>query len=285
MKKLCAVVVTGIFLVLVSNRAYSQNAYSPVKASSIKPYHLTITFYKTTNLVFPYSIKSVDRGSRDILVQKAKAVENVLQIKAGRPDFQETNLTVITADGRLYSYVIKYADNPAMLTIQFANNTAIVKPAALFSTAGMNEATIQANAEKVAGENGNGRGPKDKKFGMGLKLNDMYIGDDVMFCQFKLKNRSNISYDIEQIRFFIRDQKNNKRTATQELEIKPLYVYGNPSTVAGQSERIFVFSLAKFTIPDKKYLAVQFMEKSGGRHLSLKIHNKRLVRSETLPSL
>ncbi|CAN5856758.1 conjugative transposon protein TraN [soil metagenome] len=285
MKKIRAAVVTGIFLLLMSNNCLSQNAFLSVKALSIDPYPLVITFYKTTNLVFPYAIKSVDRGSRDVLVQKAKAVENVLQLKAGKPNFEETNLTVITADGKLYSYVLNYADNPAVLTIQFTTNTDLVKPAALFSAAGLNEATIQANAGKVAGEKGSGWGPKDKKYGMRLQLNGMFIKDDVMFCRFKLQNRSNISYDIDQVRLFIRDQKKNKRTATQELEIKPLYLHGDLSTISGQSDKVFVFALPKFTIPDRKYLVVQLMEKSGGRHLDLKVYNKTLVRSETLPSL
>src|SRR5690349_24921209 len=38
----------------------------------------------STSLIFKNSIKSVDRGSQDILAQKAKDVENVLQVKADR---------------------------------------------------------------------------------------------------------------------------------------------------------------------------------------------------------
>src|SRR3546814_18758334 len=69
----------------------------------IEPGYLSVSYDKTTNLVFPYNIKSVDRGTRDVLVQKARNVENVLQVKAGHEAFTETNLTVITADGHLYS--------------------------------------------------------------------------------------------------------------------------------------------------------------------------------------
>lgn len=283
MRKVSAVV-TGILLFLMSSQAFSQHASQAGKAAVIAPYHLAITFYKTTNLVFPYAIKSVDRGSRDILVQKAKAVENILQIKAGKPNFEETNLTVITADGQLYSYVLSYSDNPSVLTIRFAANADTAEPDAFFSETGTSEATIQNDAAKIAGEKGNVRAQKDKKYGMQLQLNGLYIRDDVLYCQVRLQNNSNIRYDVDQLRFYIRDQKRSKRTATQELELKPLYVYNGPAAVASQSEQVFVFALPKFTVPDKKYLAVQFIEKNGGRHLSLKVHNKALIRSKILPS-
>ncbi|WP_345158122.1 conjugative transposon protein TraN [Pontibacter saemangeumensis] len=283
MRKVSAVV-TGILLFLMSSQAFSQHAPQAGKAAVIAPYHLAITFYKTTNLIFPYAIKSVDRGSRDVLVQKAKAVENILQIKASKPNFEETNLTVITADGQLYSYVLNYTDSPAVLNIRFAANMDIAKPDAFFPEAGTNEATIQNDAAKIAGEKGNVRGLKDKKYGMRLQLKGTYIRDDVMYYQISLQNQSNIRYDVDQLRFYIRDQKRNKRTATQELELRPLYVYGNPSAVASQSEQVFVFALPKFTVPDKKYLAVQLMEKNGGRHLRLKVYNKTLIRSKMLPS-
>jgi hypothetical protein len=52
--------------------------------TQIRPEPLTIAVGKTTHLIYPFAIKSVDRGSRDILVQKAKGLENILQVKAAR---------------------------------------------------------------------------------------------------------------------------------------------------------------------------------------------------------
>ncbi len=40
-------------------------------SSFVESYCLEVTDNKTTNLIFPSAIKSVDRGSKDILVQKA----------------------------------------------------------------------------------------------------------------------------------------------------------------------------------------------------------------------
>ncbi len=280
MKKISRVIVTGILLVLINLEVFSQNLLQTEKMSVIEPYHLAITFYKTTNLVFPYAIKSVDKGSKDVLVQIAKGVENILQVKAAKLNFDETNVTVITADGKLYSYVLNYANNPSVLNMRFENkkdeaNTVI-------SASHPNEAEIQADAENVLKANRNIRGLKDKTFGIKLQLNGLYINNDVMYYRFKLQNKSNINYDIEQFRFFIRDQEKSKRTAVQELEIKPLYIYGDTSVVASHSERIFVFALPKFTIPDKKYFNIEIMEKSGGRNLKLTVHNKTVLKGKLI---
>lgn len=91
-------------------------------AQQVENKSLTISYNKTTSLIFPFSITSVDRGSKDVLAQKARGVENVLQVKAGRKDFSETNLTVITADGVLHQFMVTYSDTPSTQAMTIAAN-------------------------------------------------------------------------------------------------------------------------------------------------------------------
>lgn len=281
MKKINAVIVTGILLVLINVEVFSQNTLQTEKTSLIEPYHLAITSYKTTNLIFPYAIKSVDRGSKDILVQIAKGVENILQVKAAKSNFDETNLTVITSNGKLYSYIINYTNNPSVLNIQFANAEED-KTNAFLPVTHSNEAEIKADAENAFNADRNIKGLKNRKYGIELQLDGLYINDEVMYYRIKLQNQSNINYDIEQFRFFILDQQKSKRTASQELEVQPLYIQGDTSVVASQSEHVFVYAVPKFTIPDKRYLTIQLMEKNGGRNLKLIIHNKTIMKARLI---
>ncbi len=69
------------------------------------------------------------------------------------------------------------------------------------------------------------------------------------------------------------------------MEQKPVYTAGNLSKVKGSSNTVFVIALEKFTIPDKKYLAVKITEKNGGRHFLLKINNMDIMKSKVLPDL
>ena len=128
-------------------------------------------------------------------------------------------------------------------------------------------------------------GIKDESWDMSVTVAGIYIKDDVIYYQMQFDNQSPIDYDIDLLRFYIRDKKNGKRTAIQETELKPLYIAGNTFQVKANSHNIIVVSLKKFTIPDAKYLAIQIMEKNGGRHLLMKVSNKKIIKAICLPDL
>lgn len=279
MKRISAVMIAGIILLTINNNTFSQDCISGVKTTEIEPYHLTITLFKTTNLIFPYSIKSVDRGSQDVLAQKAKGVENILQVKAGREKFTETNLSVITSDGKLYSFILNYSYNPSLLNISFTKYTTLQETVPLLLS-GNNEAQLQVTSERVANEKRMFHTIHDYQYKIDFRLNGIYIKGDVVFYQLQVKNDSNIDYDIDMLRFSIHDEKKSTRTASQEIEMQPLYVYGDTSVIKGQSKNVIVFALPKFTIPDKKYLFIQLIERNGGRHLQLRVNNRAIVKAK-----
>jgi conjugative transposon TraN protein len=245
-----------------------------------QPFPLELTTLKTTHLVFPYDIVSVDKGSRDILAQKAKGVSNILRVKAQVADFHSTSLSVITSDGKLYSFTVDYAAEPLQLTIEFSGTES--GPHAALDQFQPNQAELSRLAERVMAQPKHLCSIKDKNSGSSIALHGIYIDQDVMFYRLDMTNNSQISYDIGSLRFFIRDKKRAKRTAVQQLEIRPVYVKGDTAVIAGESAHSFVYALPKFTIPDKKYLAIEVMEKNGGRHLELDISGKTLLRASAV---
>lgn len=268
MKKISAVMIMGFFLFI--RMSYAQkfiNTSNRVKI--IHPYSLTISCSKTANIIFPYAIISVDRGSKDLLVQKAEGVQNILQIKAAKQNFLQTNLTVITADGKLNSFIVDYAENPDVLNFSFGANECKDSSFILLET--VNQAEVQKYVTLASVSKNKAGDIKDKRFGICIRLNGLFVHDDVLYLRIGIANRTNINYDIDQLRFYIRDKKKVKRTSSQEIEIKPLYTEGYCSLVAGQTERNFVYAFTKFTIPNKKFLAVELMEKNGGRHMKLAV--------------
>lgn len=282
MKKIKIIVVV-ISLSLVLNSPVFSQSLSEEKYEVIEPGHLEVTYYKTTNLVFPFPVRSVDRGSSGILVQKAKEVDNILQVKAGEKGFEETNLSVVTSDGKLYCFIVNYADKPDELMLVFnatveMNATGHVKGQAVFSSGSPNEEKIQSSAKWVAFSEKNIHGVKSKEYGIKVKLTGLYIREGVMYFQIKLNNTSDINYDIARFRFSIQDQKIARRTASQEIELKPLYIQGDTGTISHQDSHVFVYVFPKFTIPDKKYLLIQLTEKNSGRHLKLQVHNKTIMK-------
>lgn len=280
MKKISAVMVMGFSLFITFLSARAQQAAGNIQFRSIEPYQVAISYSKTTNIIFPYAIISVDRGSKDVLAQKAKGVENILQIKAAKEGFAETNLTVVTADGKLNSFLIDYADQPSILNLSL--NDSQPKNTIFLSPENINQAIVERYPKIAFLSKKKVRRIKDKDFGIRFRMNGLFIKDDVMYMRMNIENQSNINYDIDQLRFFIRDQKKAKRTATQEIELSPVFIYNNTDKVEGQTANTIVFALPKFTIPDKKYLAIQLMEKDGGRHLELHLKNKTIVKAVPL---
>lgn len=269
----------GIFLLITVFKAQAQtNTTSQIKA--IEPYHVAVTFSKTTNIIFPYSIVSVDIGSQDVLAQKAKGAENILQIKAAKEGFPQTNISIITGDGTLTSFLVDYAEQPAVLNLSLSIEEKKNSSCILSET--VNEADVQKYAKLASVSKEKINSVKDKRFGIRVKLNGLFIHDNVMYLRISIANKTNINYGIDQLRFYIRDQKKAKRTATQELEINPLYIKGDTAVIVGQTESVLVYAVPKFTIPDRKYLIIELMEKNGGRHLKIKVRNKTIIQAKLL---
>lgn len=282
MKKLIIMIVCCVYI----------TAYAQTKTAFIEPYHLDVASNKTTNLIFPFTVQSVDRGSADILVQKANGTENILHVKAGKNDFEETNLTVITTDGKLYSFLIDYSNAPEHLNIIFqkgeqadtiknASSGTIVHEQniadAQFSKEKNNAGVLESIAKKVVVKKKMFHHLRDEHAEMKLQLRGLYISNDMFYFQFAIHNKSNVSYDIDAIRFSIRDKKKAKRTAFQENELNSLYQYGNLQAIKGKNRNVFVIAVPKFTVGDHKYLDVHVLEKNGGRELHLKLKNKHIM--------
>lgn len=274
MKKKSAAWISGIMMFLIALSSYAQET----RTTQIKSDELSISSIKTTNLVFPYAIKSVDKGSRDILVQKAIGVENVLQVKAARALFPETNLTVVTADGSLYSYLLNYAEKPLLLNIRMDQTGDKPSPMAVFNANETND-LLQGRAQKVWNKRNTIERKGDHSNGIRISIKGIYVNGDELYFQLGLENTSVIDYDIKMLRFFIVDKKKSKRTTSQELAIDPVYILGDTRLLRTNTEHTMVVTVPKFTIPDKKAFIVQMQENNGGRNLRISIENKDLLKA------
>lgn len=230
---------------------------------------LSISTDKTTSLIFPFPIKYVDRGTRDILVQPVKEDERILLVKAASKQFAETNLSVVTGDGNVYEFTVNYTPQPSVLVLHLPPNK---------------KATISAYANAIL-NNPPRRISKVEHGAVITKLSGIYIKDDVIYYQLEIHNHSPLDFDIELLKFFITDKKRSKRSSVQENELVPLYVAGNRSKVKAYNFSVVVVALDKFTIPDAKFLGIQLMEKNGGRHFNLKVYNQQILKARMLPEL
>jgi conjugative transposon TraN protein len=246
--------------------------------------NVEVTFNKTTSIVFPAPITSVDRGSRDVLVQKVKGVNNVLQLKAGRANFKETNLTVITNNAKLHHFLVGYSEAPKTFTIQAMRlEEEQLGSLPILLPTEMTDTDLDRYANHILNSPHNGKLKSTSKHNMELALEGIYIQGNIMFYELAITNDSNIPFHTDMLQFYVKDKQRMKRTASQEVVEVPLHHVGNSEVIAGKTTTDIVFALPKFTIPDAKLLAIELTEKRGGRHLRLDLHNKIIVKALPIP--
>ena len=231
---------------------------------------LDLSTDKTTSLIFSCPILHVDRGTKDVLALPVQGAANILLVKAAAKNFPSTNLSVVTRDGNVYCFPVQYSEHPSGWVYRLPVPSG---------------ASLSTYADVLLDNPPTMRSIRSTKGAVSALVKGIYIKGRTMFCQLEIINHSPLDYELESLRFFLRDQKTARRTALQEIEQQPLLLRGETAQVKASNKSTIVVALEKSTLPDGKYLAVEIMEKGGGRHLQLKIKNRHILRALTLPDL
>ena len=271
-----------------------RSGQAQIPQSEITPRQVEVSFNKTTHLIFPAPVQYVDLGSTDIIADKAAGAANVVRLKAAVRDFQaETNLTVITADGRFYAFDVRYADDPGQLSIRIMNDLqaqipegkAPTVPVRLDALDGDDAARIDSAMEQIY----NNDKPQIKhigykRYGLQTLLTGIYIDSEGwLYFGIEMRNDSRIPFDIDHIRMYVRDKRLPRRTAVQDIEIVPVRRLHPLSEIdTGKTGRT-VWAIPKMTIPDGKALHIDIYERGGGRHKSLRVENRDILAAKPIP--
>jgi hypothetical protein len=114
---------------------------------------------------------------------------------------------------------------------------------------------------------------------MELMLQGVYLRDSLLWLNLRLENHSPIGYKPEYIRWCIRDRKQQRRTAVQELPLKPVYV-SPVEVLPGDSSRVLLAAFRPFALPHDKELVLQLAEGNGARELVMEIGGKQLLKAK-----
>lgn len=115
---------------------------------------------------------------------------------------------------------------------------------------------------------------------MKLILNNIYTLDKYFFIDVSMINKSNIRYDIDEIRFKIEDKRQTKATNFQSVEIFPIIKVNEDMVFKKKYRNIFVFE--KFTFPGEKVFTIEISEKQiSGRKIILRIDYSDILHADT----
>ena len=262
----------------------------------VTPHGVQVTFAKTVHIIFPSAVRYVDLGSNWIIAGKADGAENVIRVKATTEGFPgETNFSVICEDGSFYSFNARYAHEPEMLNIEmkdFLENGDTTD----FSHTRMNiyfrelgnesPLLVKLIMQSIYKEDRREiRHLGCKRFGVRFLLKSVHSHNGLFYFHTETRNRSNVAFRTDFIRFKIVDKKVPKRTAIQERVIDPVRSYNEVLVTEGKSDVRTVYAVPQFTIPDDKLLVIELFEKDGGRHQTIRVENADLVAAKQINEL
>ena len=262
----------------------------------IRPIPIEVGYTKTVHILFPSPVIYIDIGSMDILAGKADGAENVVRVKAAVRDFAaETNLTVITEDGGFYTFDARYAENPAVSTLEIPISESAVgmigkelPPSAegrvLLREVGREKpATVKRMLSDIYRQNrADTKGIRTKKYRIEVEVRGIYVSNDVIYIHTLIRNETNISFEVDCRRFLVADRKLAKRTAQQQTPVDIIRVCNDPAIVRGRQQQRTVFALPKLTLPDDKVLLLEIVERNGARHRTVEISGKGLLAAKVL---
>lgn len=237
------------------------------------------------HFISPEPIQYVDISTKNMVGDIP--VENVFRIKAVDDSVKNLNgvnkpLGVVTIIGQKYiaQYDLWYSADSRKLETQVDILPADTNPldigATPLSTNELRHFAIEAYKKKKSNFN-----IYSTQYGISGIVNNIFTFDDYVFLDITYTNKTELKFDLDQVRFKIEDKRITKATNVQAIEIEPEYqLFDKP---AFKKSHRNIYALKKFTFPNNKVLSIELTEAQiSGRTLVLHLDYSDLLTADTL---
>ncbi|RNL90121.1 DUF4138 domain-containing protein [Sinomicrobium pectinilyticum] len=228
---------------------------------------------KNVALFFPSAIQQGITGASHFVFTYNREKEQYFGLLQAQPG-EESNLLVVTDDGQVYSYILKYARVLPKLNYfvpeeesignEMPVNVVSEPTKIILDSIAKRTAYLKRLSEHLLGFRGKKLATKRKK-GIKLQLQKMAYNGSETYLVMEITNQSGIAFEIDFLDVY-RVSGNKKRKASyQKLLIEPLYKYKMPTKVWNSQSYRFVYVLPKFVLGDKEKLQLELSELKGSR--------------------
>lgn len=260
-------------------------AFQPIHAQTTyqEMEQLTVNEQVTTVITASEPIRFVDISTD--LVAGDQPINNTVRLKpkeAGHEDGEVLAIVTIVTERYRTQYALLYT---ARLTeavtskeVELSERTAYHNPAVSMSTEDM-----YRYARQIWTSPARFRNVSSKKHRMNMRLNNIYSAGDYFFLDFSVDNRTNIRFDIDEVRLKLSDKKVSKATNSQVVELKPELVLEQSRSFLHGYRNVIV--VKKLTFPNDKVLMVELTEKQiSGRTISVNIDYEDVLSADGFSS-
>lgn len=235
-----------------------------------EPKVIAVNDHKKVALFFPSPIRQATTGSENYKFSYNDVTLQYFGILQGRKAPQ-SNLLVITQDGKVYSYLVEYKEKLSQTSYFIADSSAIgnergtdskaknlVLDSVYYKRAGAYVLQKSPTLEKTKRENG-----------IAFTVLEILYLKKEMFVAFEIENKSNVTFEVESVNTIIEHGKRRSGKSYQELSLKDVFHYHTPKVVLPQTKQRFVIAYRKIGIGGKARLRFYLREKNGYRNLKL----------------
>lgn len=256
-------------------------AVTLIYLSSFAQNQIKVCETKATHLICPEKVSYLMAGDQSrIIAEIVPEHPNMVRVKAVKPFEGESSLTVVSAN-KVYSLFVVYENTNE---ISYRLESFHAEKAGETRGTLLPEYLLKEMSYQILSKNKKHvKNRKTKKDGIKLQLTNIYLKEDVLFFEIQMTNKTNMGYDVENFHWWIDDKKQYKSTNVQEYPITPDYQHYNVKYIPTKTSLREVFVLPKLTIPDKRILRIEMLEKAlgnTGRKLSLEIQNKDILQAK-----
>ena len=241
---------------------------------------LTVNEQVTTVITASEPVRMVDISTDKVVGDQP--LDNIVRLKpkeAGHEDGEVIAIVTVITERYRTQYALVYTTRlkEAVTDKEILphERNAYNNPAVSMSTAEMTRF-----ARRIWNSPARIRNVATKAHRMVMRLNNIYSVGDYFFIDFSIENKTNIRFDIDEIRVKLVDKKLAKATNAQTIELTPAMILEPGKTFRHGYRNVLV--IKKMTFPNDKLLTVEMTEKQiSGRNISLNIDYEDVLSADS----
>lgn len=240
---------------------------------------LTVNENVTTIVTASEPVKLVDLSTDKIAGDQP--IENTVRLKPKEASKDGDILAIVTIVTERYRtqyglvYTSKMSEAVTDKEILPVERTAYAHPSVT-----MSQEEMYRHARRIWNSPARFRDVSCKGHGMRMRLNNIYTCGDYFFIDFSVSNRTNIRFDIDEIRLKLTDKKITKATNSQSIELKPEMMLEKETSFSKGYRN--VIAVKKLTFPDEKVLTIEMSEDQiSGRTMKLEIDYEDVLSADS----
>lgn len=258
---------------LIACPAFAQQTYEEME-------QITVNEQVTTVITASEPIRFVDISTEKVAGDQP--INNTVRLKpkeGGHEDGEVLAIVTIVTERYRTQYALLYTTRMKEAVsdkeIQLMERQAYRNPAVSLSTEEM-----YRYARLIWTSPAKFRNVSSKQHRMTIRLNNVYAVGDYFFIDYSIENRTNIRFDIDEVRIKLADKKVSKATNSQIIELKPeMTLEQNKSFLHGYRN---VMVIKKLTFPNDKVLTIEMSEKQiSGRTIVLNIDYEDVLSADS----